>query len=157
MGINRLSLPLRHREEGRMARRGDLNKRCNFDCYNSPVCFVVTSPPCRLFGCPRSLRSLGMTSACHSPGSFFATCEKKPYLWLCRRYSRSAKCKFTCFCPCLFVSLYSETHKVSCVLNILFVISDCIFTWNLAVSFHGYHSPRRAYAVYSGRACQSLT
>ena len=46
---------------GPQTRRGDLNRRCDLDCYNLALSFVVTSPLWRLFGLPRHLRCLAMT------------------------------------------------------------------------------------------------
>ena len=55
---------------GPKARRGDLNRCCNVDSYNSPMGFAETLPFYRLFGCSRSLRSLGMMPRkCHSERS----------------------------------------------------------------------------------------
>ena len=55
---------------GPKARRGDLNRCCNVDSYNSPVGFAEILPFYRLFGCSRSLRSLGMMPRkCHSERS----------------------------------------------------------------------------------------
>ena len=50
-----------HREEGAKPDAAIRTDVVTLIGYNLSAGFIVISPFCRLFGCPRSLRSLGMT------------------------------------------------------------------------------------------------